>query len=1297
MVRWIGISFAVVLALLLALTGAAWIVLQTPYGATTVDKISRPIIENQVRDQLGAEISYAPLIGPLPRQLVIEDLTLSTDDEVWFESESIVLSWNPWALLRRNLSIENIIIDNSKLHQLPDRPVQAETPSQGERQHSGKRSTLPIDINVATLIIDDFTLGSEILGDEHTLSLQANIRYWDPRLTLTLHAQTSDGLDELYVLGDISPGGGDMDVVLVSQADGALALASQAEDRIELRLRTTGELGSGVAEIGAALGRYGNIMGTAAQNAESNYLIHTDLTYEPGTALPSDVQALFGQRLQIAADISERRDAVDVELQTFSGAFGAIAGDVQATWGRNRTLQVDLEGALSEDVLASFGVGDLGGGFGLQATADQQSDGYGFDLELQAGALELEVTDGQTSEEVLFEGNVSLELATWSMAPDPLAALLVQGSQLDASARLTAGRILSLSKVRASFGGGEGEQLRLRGDIDYDISTPTVVADVSAVVQPGALALFVDETEAADDLSLAIKASGALDNLVLSVDGTIPSGTFRGQDLPSGTLRTQFSGLPFRPTGELSLDGGESYDLSAAIRTDGRVSALEALDAHFGALTLAGKGVFDRESKEGRGTFDFDAGDRTRLITGQVVSGRLTADVSNIEIVSGVNVDILADELRFNDQEIGSLSINASGPSDAIVYDVAASDIVLEDLFVHAFNSNGRVSIDEAREIAIETLTVRLSDDERDPQEVRLVRPTTARWGDGIQLGSTRLAWFDDGIVTANAAISKDSWVAQVAAQRIAVPDTDTFVSLQLNLDTNDTDPASFQIVAATEGRDDRYAVRADGRWTGQEVLTEGVIIRSGRERLGSFDAATPLTLTRTSGLAVEIPEASVTAALTYNDTFAPILAFLPVNGEPISGQLDAMLNVSGPLLAPEIEGLLTISETRIEDPTVGISLLNLGGDIAIEGRGADFTASVDLVGSGRERRAGSVKLSGDIRKTSESGTIDLLFVSDRAQLARNAELELRLTTDLALIGSFEEATLSGPITINELDFAIPDTQAGDEPQTFVPVNIVRTDVPEAEQEVSMSQTQDVSDYILNLDMTVDARNSVFVRGRGVESEWAIDLDINGTADDPQLRGTVNSIDGTLDLAGRSFSLTEGLVSFTPETGLDPTLDVQAETVTGTAPDQITAIAEMTGPASQPIISFSSDPTLPEEDVLALILFGRPATELGAAEALQLAQAAATLTGTGPFGGAGLGNGLRSGLGLDRLSYDPEGNSLTVGKYIADDVYVSAVQGIGELGTAFSVVYEVSRFFSLETTLKSNGAQSLSGNYKRDY
>ena len=124
---------------------------------------------------------------------------------------------------------------------------------------------------------------------------------------------------------------------------------------------------------------------------------------------------------------------------------------------------------------------------------------------------------------------------------------------------------------------------------------------------------------------------------------------------------------------------------------------------------------------------------------------------------------------------------------------------------------------------------------------------------------------------------------------------------------------------------------------------------------------------------------------------------------------------------------------------------------------------------------------------------------------------------------------------------------------------------------------------------------------------------------------------------------------------------------------------------------------------MALILFGKQPTELTALESLQIANAVAQLTGTGPFGGGGggIGNTVRSSLGLDALSFGVDSDTgegvLAVGKYISDDVYVAARQSAGDAGTEVSVTYEVTDDFTLESRLKPNGAQDVSANYKRDY
>ena len=461
------------------------------------------------------------------------------------------------------------------------------------------------------------------------------------------------------------------------------------------------------------------------------------------------------------------------------------------------------------------------------------------------------------------------------------------------------------------------------------------------------------------------------------------------------------------------------------------------------------------------------------------------------------------------------------------------------------------------------------------------------------------------------------------------------------------------------------------------------------------METRVPLELNRGERLSVSLPDEEIRVALNYLGQLEPIFSFLPMADQPLSGGLRANVDVGGTLSAPSVAGEVKLENARFEERDVGLTLSNLNG-------GIDFTVSpegtkgmVALTGSGASGRENSVRLSGLVALEGQSSDVDIHLVLDRAQLAKSPELELRASSDLRLTGSLQDLRLSGPMTFDELDLTIPEIESGGEVPSFAPVNVVRIDA-EPDQQIQKVRPPQEPPLEIILDLAVKATDGIFIRGRGLDSEWSADLVIEGSTSEPRIGGEVSSVEGELNLAGRKFNLDEGQISFQRTADIDPLLNVEASTEAGTGSDAVTAIASIKGNSSDPVIAFSSTPTLPQDDVLALILFGRPAVELGASEALQLAQAAATLSGA-LGGGPGVSGALRSGLGLDRLSFDPTARAVEVGKYVSDDIYVSARQSLTQAGTIISIVYQLSRFVSLETTLQPNGAQTVGASYRRDY
>ena len=146
------------------------------------------------------------------------------------------------------------------------------------------------------------------------------------------------------------------------------------------------------------------------------------------------------------------------------------------------------------------------------------------------------------------------------------------------------------------------------------------------------------------------------------------------------------------------------------------------------------------------------------------------------------------------------------------------------------------------------------------------------------------------------------------------------------------------------------------------------------------------------------------------------------------------------------------------------------------------------------------------------------------------------------------------------------------------------------------------------LDLTVSAPSRIFVRGRGIDAELGGQLRLQGTTAAIVPSGSFDLIRGRLDILGKRLVLAEaGLVL---EGSFVPMLQVAANSES----DGVVSSVRIEGPADDPEVSFTSIPDLPQEEVLARLLFGRDLNSISALQAAQLANAVAVLAGRGGEG-----------------------------------------------------------------------------------
>jgi translocation and assembly module TamB len=151
--------------------------------------------------------------------------------------------------------------------------------------------------------------------------------------------------------------------------------------------------------------------------------------------------------------------------------------------------------------------------------------------------------------------------------------------------------------------------------------------------------------------------------------------------------------------------------------------------------------------------------------------------------------------------------------------------------------------------------------------------------------------------------------------------------------------------------------------------------------------------------------------------------------------------------------------------------------------------------------------------------------------------------------------------------------------------------------------------------------------------------------------------------------------------------------------EALTVQAAVSGTASAPSFTLSSDPPLPQDEILARLLFGSSAGSLTPVQAVQLAQTAATLSGRG--GPVSVLDELRQGFGLDMLGVESgetvSASSLAVGKYLTDDVFVKMNQGLTPESRKIGVEVRVLPRVTVESDIGAESQGSVGVNWKLDY
>jgi translocation and assembly module TamB len=509
----------------------------------------------------------------------------------------------------------------------------------------------------------------------------------------------------------------------------------------------------------------------------------------------------------------------------------------------------------------------------------------------------------------------------------------------------------------------------------------------------------------------------------------------------------------------------------------------------------------------------------------------------------------------------------------------------------------------------------------------------------------------------------------------------------------------ALSFAASKHSRLPTLGLDVNGNWNGRSIDLKGQVTGLRGDSI-SLAGSAPLLLTP-SPLGISVPASGrLSLQLRGAGRLENLADLLPLGEDRVSGQFAADIAIGGTVAAPSASGRFKLSEGRYENFATGMVLTNLQAE-AVGDRDRINLSSL----SAGDSASGGLKAQGNVVLTGPSGpTAALSATLTNFRVAARDEATATATGTVSITGSLTAPKVAAALTIDRADINLPDSL----PPNVVVIKVTRINGNAGKQPPAAPVAEPPA-LPATLDIKIDMPGNIFVRGHGLDSEWRGKLAITGTSAAPVINGSLEQIRGSVDLLGKTFTLTRGRIIFDGTDKLDPVLDIVAEASTA----DITAQVNIGGLASAPTITLTSTPVVPQDEILSRVLFGKSVGQITPGEGIQLAAAAATLAGGGP----GVLDRLRGGLGLDwfRLgsstsgpttgSLNPGGantsatggTALSAGKYIVPGVSVGVSQGISPPTSKITVEVQVRPHLTVGGEVGQGGGTGLGINYNYDY
>ncbi|MVA50056.1 translocation/assembly module TamB [Agrobacterium vitis] len=428
-----------------------------------------------------------------------------------------------------------------------------------------------------------------------------------------------------------------------------------------------------------------------------------------------------------------------------------------------------------------------------------------------------------------------------------------------------------------------------------------------------------------------------------------------------------------------------------------------------------------------------------------------------------------------------------------------------------------------------------------------------------------------------------------------------------------------------------------------------------------------------------------INMAFKANLPLSALQGLLTKQGLTAEGTANGDIRIGGTLSSPALSGTISTAKARLIDVKHNIALEQLAVDIALTGDQARINSVTGRISAG-----GRVSATGTIDLKGQGLPSDLTIKLDNAIYIDGTLVTATVNGSMGLKGPLLDGpTLSGKLTLDKTSITIPSRLPGSIAQLDIKHKNAPADVRRQTAILNPEKTRDGSSSPILLDLQIAAPSQIFVRGRGIDAELNGTVTIKGSIAAPQVSGGFTMRRGRMVILTKRLDFSSGKITFSG--GLIPVVDFEATSTSGST----TLTAKVSGVATDPDISFSSAPALPQDEVLAQLIFGQSMAKLSPLQIAQLADAVGQLGGGNS---TSLFNSLRSAVGVDDLdiSTDSKGNTqFSAGKYLNDKTYLEFQQGSS--GSKAVINLDVGRGFKLKGEAGASGSSGGGVFYEKEY